>query len=489
MSNFMKNLEATVNTTFTENGAVALKSTGNDCLNLFSVMGALRSRPTDVIDKFRAAYAEDAVLATKMWAYARDVRGGLGEREVGRHMLAQLAVLNPNVVINNIELIPFYGRWDDLFVLFNTPCEAAMVAFVKKTLNADWVAMKHEKKATLLAKWMPSVNTSSRESVAMAKKFCVALHSTEKNYRKTLSALRAYLNVVERHMSANEWYAINYATVPSYAMKRYSNAFRNRDSLYFNAYLEDLKAGKTTIKAATLYPYDIVKSILKRSYSEDMTVLEEQWKALPNYVEGENNYVVMADVSGSMMSSDYRPLATSVGLAIYFSERNKGAYANMFMTFTDRPTLVKIDPNQSLAQKVHTVTRHCGYDTNLERAFKAVLDTAVRTNCPKKDMPKAIIVISDMEINSYSIQGGNFTFYDEMKSRFEAAGYEMPSLVFWNVESRHDVMHAMSGDKNVILVSGQATSTFKLLMGSLEMTPYDLMLKALNNERYNLIKF
>lgn len=313
---FLNNLEIETSITETENGGRALSSTGDGLLNLFAVLGALRSRPHDVIEKFDDAYNEDADLATKMVFYGRDVRGGLGERTVARLMLHRLAEINPSVVNCNIQNIVQYGRWDDLFVLFDTECENAMLNTISTQLSADLIAMREDKPVSLLAKWMPSINTSSRNTVALAAKLVRALEMTPATYRKTLSKLRRYIDVVEVKMSANEWEKINYEHVPSKAMSNYNGAFENHDSVRFLNYLNDVKEGKAKINASTLYPYDIIEKLRCR---DNLDTCDLQWKALPNYVEGDNNFLVMADVSGSMMG---RPMATSVGLAIYFAERS-----------------------------------------------------------------------------------------------------------------------------------------------------------------------
>lgn len=471
---FLNDLEIETSVTETENGGRALSSTGDGLLNLFAVLGALRSRPYDVIEKFDDAYNEDADLATKMVFYGRDVRGGLGERTVGRLMLHRLAEINPDVVNCNIHNIVEYGRWDDLFVLFDTECENAMLNTISNQLSADLIAMREDKPVSLLAKWMPSINTSSRNTVALAAKLARALKMTPATYRKNLSKLRHYIDVVEVKMSANEWGKIDYERVPSKAMSNYDNTFENHDSVRFLNYLNDVKEGKAKINVSTLYPYDIIEK-LDNSTND---TCELQWKALPNYVEGDNNFLVMADVSGSMYG---RPMATSVGLAIYFAERNHGEYAGKFMTFTNDPHLVTIKGN-TLADKYRSVTKEVGYSTNLEKAFDAVLNTAVRTHCSQGELPKALIVISDMEIDAWN--GGSLTFTEEMRKRFADAGYEMPKLVYWNVDSRHDTFLASKNDPNTILVSGQSASTFKNLIKGIECSAFEIMEQTLNDERY-----
>lgn len=474
---FMDDLEIETSTTLTENGGRALSTTGDKLLNLFAVLGALRTRPTDVIDKFDAAFRENADLATKMAFYGRDVRGGLGERAVGRLMLRELTLLYPEVVVANLKNIVEFGRWDDLFVLFDTECEDAMIDFVSKQIMYDWKNMKSNQHVSLLAKWMPSINASSKNTVALAHRFVKAFGIKPNKYRKTLSALRKYIDVTEVKMSANKWTDIDYKAVPSNAMSNYGSAFARHDYEGFNRYMDAVKSGDVKINASTLYPYNVIET-LERS-SRD--VAEAQWNALPNYVDGNNNFLIMADVSGSMSG---RPMHTSVGLAIYFAERNHGAFANKFMTFTDIPQIVEVTDG-TLYEKYRSVTRHVGYSTNLEAAFDAILSTAVRTKCPQAELPKALVIISDLEIDYWN--GGSLTFTEEMHKRFADAGYEMPKLVYWNVDSRKDTFLASKNDPNTILVSGQSASTFKNLIKGIDLSAYEIMVQTLDDPRYDCV--
>ena len=471
----------------TENGATAFSSTGvSSLLDLYATVGGMRARQSDVANKFNACYNEDPLLATRLMFYTRDIRGGLGERDSFRSMLKQLSMRHAEVVVNNIDKIPFYGRWDDLFTLMGTPAEGAMWLLIRDQINSDIENANQGKPISLLAKWMPSINASSKEKIKLANTIAKAFGLTPAQYRKYMSALRDYLNVLETRMSKQEWNKITYNQVPSRAMTKYRKSFYRHDEDRFTQYISDVKQGTETIKAGTLYPYDIVEKYMDSSYYGRRVsiddVLEVQWKALPNYVEGEENVIVMADVSGSMHG---RPMASSVGLAIYFAERNSGPYKDMFMTFSSNPQFVKLK-GESLAEKiVNAQTADWGMSTNLEAAFMKVLSIAIENHVPATDMPKAIVIISDMEIDSCASR--NWSFYDEMVRRYEAEGYIIPNIVFWNVDARHDTFLVDGNRKGVQLVSGQSASTFKNVIASIGMSPYDAMLKTLNSERYSQI--
>ena len=488
----------------TENGAFAYNSTAQGALlDLFSQIGALRPRTDREIEqKFAAAFREDKLLATKMLFYAGDIRqGGLGERRTFRICLRWLADNHPEIVNKNIELIPYFNRFDSWFVLCGTKCENLMWENVAKTLSADMKAYNASTDTkivpiSLLAKWMPSENTSSVKTRQMATKAMRALHLEPRKYRKMLSALRKHINVVERQMSAGEWGLIDYAKVPSYAMHNYGSAFAKHDHERFNAYLQSVKKGEVKINAGVLYPYDLVEKYMdsrqRGTYYGDCfvardenAVVEAQWKAMPNYLTKPVNAVVMADVSGSMRG---RPMATSIGLATYFAQHNTGYYHNQYLTFTSEPKFINIKEGASLLECVQQVAEAgVGYSTNLEKAFLAILNTATFHKVPKNQMPKALVVISDMEIDKYMRSGRHWDFLEVMRHRFKVAGYELPKIVMWNVNARKDTVLSQSED--VIFISGQSASSFKTLCQNLDgITAYDMMLQVLNGKAYSKVR-
>ena len=488
----------------TENGAFAYDSTAQGALlDLFSQIGALRPRTEREIEsKFAAAFREDKLLATKMLFYAGDIRqGGLGERRTFRICLRWLADNHPEIVNKNIELIPYFNRFDSWFVLCGTKCEKLMWENVAKTLAADMkaynasVGNKHVP-ISLLAKWMPSENTSSEKTRQMAVKAQRALQLTPRKYRKMLSALRKHINVTERLMSAGEWAKIDYAKVPSYAMHNYGSAFAKHDHERFDAYLKSVKKGEVKINASVLYPYDLVEKYMNTrevgTYyggcfvaRNENAVVEAQWKAMPNYLTKPVNAVVMADVSGSMRG---RPMATSIGLATYFAQHNTGHYHNQYLTFTSEPKFINIREGASLLECVKKVAEAgVGYSTNLEKAFLAVLETAVNYRVPKNEMPKALVVISDMEIDKYMRPGRHWDFLDVMRHRFANYGYALPKIVMWNVNARKDTVLSQSED--VIFISGQSASSFKSLCQNLDgITAYELMVQTLNGKAYEKVR-
>jgi len=478
----LENIKNEQNYTLTENGTLALNSSSNALVDLFATSGALRNRDeNDITLMFARAMVEDRLLSTRMAFYTRDVRGGLGERRTGRFMFKYLANNYPEIFNKNLEYIAEYGRWDDLvYLLYDAPEQ--IVPLIKKQLALDIENKNRMEPVSLLAKWLPSVNASKRETVKKGKFLAKKLGMSEMEYRKTLSALRAYLNVVEVDMSAKRFGDIEYSAVPSKAMNKYRNAFRRNDGERFNEFLNKVETGETKINASVLYPYDIVEKYLFESCGSD-AVLEQQWKALPNYLEGENRFLIMADVSGSMTG---RPMATSVGLAMYFAERNRGPFANTFMTFSARPELVTIKGETLFEKLKYIMNSQWDMNTNLEAAFDLVLHTAVKYNISESEMPTSIVVITDMEFD-YCVMGKNWLFYDTMEKRFADSGYKIPNIVFWNVNSHNDTYHASYDRKGVQLASGQSPVVFETLVKGVNLTPYEYMLSVINDERYEKI--
>ena len=503
--NFAEAMENKSNWKLTENLAPARATTGNNLIDLFAVIGAMRERPeADIISMWENAYRESPELAVRMIFYAGDIRGiGLGERRTFRILIKHLANTHPSVMRKNIVNIPYYNRWDSLYELIATPCEPDMWTIVRMQWLEDFGNMKHNKPISLMAKWLASVNASSKKTCMLGRKTARELHLSESLYRRALSQLRAYLKVVEKSMSAQEWATIEYSAVPSYAMKNYSKAFARHDGDRFSNYKESLEQkiadgtiSQKDIKSATLFPYDLVRKYIdndsefwfRGSYiGRYDTITEAQWKALPDYLDEEANVVVMADVSGSMYSPNYQPISASLSLALYFASRNKGIYHNKYMTFTDRPSFLTINENASLHdQLVQAWSAGVGYSTNLERAFTYILDTAIENNVKSEDMPKALVVVSDMEIDPF-FRGYQLDFLEEMTRRFRNAGYSMPKVLFWNVEGRNSTFHAKYTNPNAVFASGYSASAFTSIIKGINKTAYEVMYDTLMDAQYDRV--
>ena len=471
--------------TQTENGANAYNSTGHAVLDLFGCIGSLRQRNARDIERlFAEAYQEDPLLTTRCLFYARDVRGGLGERNTFRVLLHYAAIKHPEAVLPNIPYIGIYGRFDDLYALIGTQLEEAMWKQMNDQFKLDEFHMRRNEPVSLLAKWIKTPDASSKETRKLGILTANKLDKTVYHFKRRLRALRRYIGIVEAKMSANEWDKIDYAAVPSRAMMIYRNAFKKHDQVRFEAFLGKVDKGEAVIHAATLFPYDIVEKYEQMGWNatEDAT-LELQWRSLPDYVGTACNAIVMADTSSSMTG---RPMMSSLALAVYFAERNQGAYHGLWMSFSQQPMMHRL-VGETLLQKLQSIERKFwSNNTNIELAFRKILDIAIRRNVAPEDMVKSLIIVSDMEFDRTQF-GYAWGFYDNMAALYASHGYTIPNIVFWNVDSRNDVFHADANRKGVQLVSGQSASTFKQLMQSVGMNPVEMMVNVLNSERYQPI--
>lgn len=467
--------------TRTENGAIALNTTSDARLDLFGTIGALRDADENRIQTlFAEAYVQDSLFATKIVFYARDIRDGLGERKTFRTLIRYMAEKHPEALKPNLDLIGVFGRYDDLYELVGTPLEDDMWEVMKKQFEEDLKNLNSGNVISLLAKWIKTADASNPATRKLGILTAQKLGYPVYNFKRIVRNMRKQIGVVESLMSAGKWDEIKYPEVPSRAMMIYRKAFMKHDPERFEEFINKAEKGEAKVNASTLFPYDIVEKIL--CHKENNKVLEAQWKALPDYVKQGTNALIMADVSGSMSG---RPMATSIGLAIYFAERNTGAYHNMFMTFSSEPETV-ILKGETLEQKVkNAYNAEWGKTTDLKAAFDKVLDIAVKNEVPQEEMPKAIVVISDMEIDFCGNR--SWTFYDKMKNKFRKAGYVIPNIIFWNVDSRHDVFHTDAKRKGVQLASGQSVTVFKQVLQNLGYNPIEAMENIINSERYDCI--
>lgn len=503
--NFAEAMREETTHTFTENGAPARNTSGDKLVDFYSIAGALRNADVNrITGSYDDAFSEDPLLATKILFYARDIRGGLGERRLFRIIIKHMAMYHPEALRPNLDLIGVFGRYDDLYELIDTPLENDMWAVMKAQFEEDKIAEANGKATSLLAKWIKTPDTSSKESRRLGCLTARKLGYSVKDFKRILRKLRRAIGIVESLMSAKQWDKIKYPEVPSRAMKIYKNAFLKHDQERFLDFTQKALSGEVKINSSTLYPYDIIEEVLGSSWSGfyvkdgNHDIAEAQWRALPNYVKPGSKAIAMADVSGSM---EGRPINTSVGLAIYFAERNEGPYKDMFITFSANPHFQRLK-GTTLCEKLANINyKDWDSNTDLEAALMLICMTAIENNVKPEDMPDALIILTDMEIDRCVRMNRNhwnrittdddiidsWSFYDDVKRYYESNGYNIPNIIFWNVDSRNDVFHADSKRKGVQLVSGQSTAVFKQLMDNIGLTPYEAMLNVINDDRYSCI--
>lgn len=487
MNTFLKSLESELNVTQTENGAKAYKGTLNRCLDLFAQIGASRNDIPRAEKLFAYALKEDPETALRILFWARDIRGGQQERAVFRALISRLAEESPEKLSRVLSLVPEYGRWDDIFLpLEGTSLWSEVLSLVKSQFDADMKSLNAGQSVSLLGKWLPSINASSKNSKRIGRKIASYLGLSERNYRLALRNLRSRIKIVEQPMCSREWGEIDYSKVPSRAMFMYRKAFAKNDSNRYQEYLSSVERGEAKINSGTLFPSDIVDEYLHKNARNDKTI-DLQWEALPNYMEGENfNGLVVADVSGSMDMYGGRPMAVSIGLAMYIAERNTSpVWKDKFITFSANPSLQTI-VGSTIGSRIRNLERaQWSMNTDLNAVFKTILDTAVKNSVSAEDMPQKLIIVSDMQFDQ-ACRSNSRTNLEQIQKMYRKAGYEMPHLIFWNVRSSDNVP-AKADDSGVSLVSGYSPSIMKTILTGNTVTPVDTMMDTVYSDRYNPI--
>lgn len=483
----LKFLKKEANITYTENGALSYETTSSDCLDLFATAGALRSRTEEeIVGRFARAYIENADLAMKILFFTRDIRGGLGERRTFRVILRWLSGFHKDSVRKNLAFIAEYGRFDDMLCLLDTPCKSEVLAYLKKQVELDLAAAAAGKPVSLLAKWLPSINTSSPVSRNYAARIARGFQMNQAQYRKTLSLLRRRIHIVENDLREKQ-YTFDYAKLPSKALLKYRAAFYRNDPARYEAFLEQAEAGTVKMNTGTLTPYDIITPFFTRQTGDsERRSLDTAWKGLADFTNGENALVVV-DGSASMYQNR-RPLpaAVAISLALYFAERNNGVFKNHFITFSHNPRLVEIK-GRTLYEKVAFCAQYNEVaDTNIQKVFELILRTAVKHKLPQKKLPATIYIISDMEFNICA-EDAELTNFAWAKEHFAKHGYALPSIVFWNVDSRGRQQPVHANEQGVTLVSGCSPRLFSSVLSG-NLSPYGQMLEILNSGRYDEIR-
>lgn len=465
MNSFVNAVQETPVETRTINGMKTNASSMNALVDLFFAIGA--SRGKDMTKAFEKAIVANETLALRLLMWARDVRGGAGEREVVRKILTYMEKNHPAALERILPLIPEYGRFDDLLVFQTQAFKEKAYVIIGDALRAG---------NGLAAKWMPRKGPIAVE----IRNF---FGMSPKQYRKSLVALT---KVVEQDMCAKRWNMIEYSHVPSLAAARYQKAFNRNDPMGYAKYKSKLATGEAKINANAVYPYDVIKS---GKFGGDHAVMQAQWDALPRYI-GDELVLPMCDVSGSMGcpvggNDNLSCMDVCVSLGLYLADKNTGPFKDMFLTFSATPSInvLKGDLRSKLRQ---LETANWGMNTNLNAAFDEILRVAVKGKVKAADMPKYLLIMSDMEFD-------RCTRFDDsamqmIQRKFEAAGYEVPKIVFWNLHARAGNVPVKYNMKNVALVSGFSPSIMTAVLGAKDMSPVSVMLETLNSERYAAIK-
>ncbi len=484
MNKFIDGLRIEANYKKTENGMIALNSTGSSLLDIFgSILSMRLEKITDIENKFIRAFNEDKNLTLKLLFYIRSIRTiGQGEREVFRKGLKVLARAYPSSVLKNMKYIKEFGRIDDLYALVDTPLEKDMFIYLKNLVNNDL----NESSLSLTGKWLKSINASNPKTRALgrltAKNFGLSL----KEYRKLCASLRFKLSILENKLRLKDYAKINYSTLPSQAFMKYYQVFRRNDKKRFDEFLNDAKKEMIKLNASTLNPYQIVLKYTNNYYYPEQIdeTLEIAWNNLPKWINGNHNALAIVDTSASMYGLPY---AIAASLGIYLATNNNGVWKNKLITFSNRPRFIELC-GESLYEKLKCFTPVYG-NTNIEAVFKLILNTAIKNNLKSEDMPERIIIISDMQFDEARSLKSNELLTDNLKYEFRNNGFKLPQIVYWNTSLQHkSTFHAYKNSDGAVLVSGVSSSIFMdVLIGKFQ-EPYEYMIKTLNNKTFDMIK-
>lgn len=510
--NYMKTCQ---NCSVTENGAVGYKTTIHPLVDLNFMVSSLRNRDEEgIVREFIKAYYDEPKYAIKWLFFLRDILEGMGERRTFRVCVKYLAQSHTEIAKAVMVLIPEYGRYDDLLVLLDTVLCDDVCRFIKAQINTDLCKMKENKPISLLAKWLPSVNTSSKETRKWARLLARKLEMSEREYRKILSSLRSYGNVVEVKMSASRWTEIEYEKVPAKANLKYDVAFAKHDMDRRREYLQKVFMCETKLNGKGIMPYEVVHRLLKGQYYyqgglKDDLLAELMWK---NIVEqgfqndwGFDDCIVVADGSGSMYSNASGSTSVTAieicnSLAIYFAEQLKGAFYNKAITFSSRPQFIDLEKGKSLKEKLEIMFAHNEVaNTNIEAVFDMLLDMAISNEVPAEELPKQVLIISDMEFDSASSpdvwyshneKWNKFTpaLFETIENRYQRVGYKVPRLVFWNVCGRTDTIPKVNNEEGICLLSGFSQNAMKIASNKETKEPYESLIQVLDKPRYDAIE-
>ena len=463
-----------INKVFTENGDKAFATTGSYCLDYFSLVGGMRNNLRDALNLFMKSYYEDPIMTIKILFYVRDIRSGLGERNLFRYTFNALANMYPDVARQLIEFIPEYGRYDDLLVCLDSTLKKDVIRFFKDQLDEDIKNKKEGKSISLLAKWLPSINTSNPDARKLATKLAEGFCMKKEDYRKTLSFLRKGM-IIENNLREVD-YTFDYEKVPSCAFFKYQNAFNNHDRLRYKEFIESAKQGKTKINTNTLYPYEIIRKLEKNVDKKEAASLDAIWKNFDR-TNINSKTIVVRDGSGSMY--DYEPvsaISVATSLAILFAEQLTGEFKDTFITFSSRPRIVKIK-GETIEEKFKYIRKFSDCSTtNIKKVYDLILDTYKHPSFNKDDALDRVVIISDMEFNS--LGNKSKSTFEYFKEKFEELGFRMPEIVFWNVRARN-VHYPTINENGVKLISGSSAKVINMVTNNITTDAYQFMLECL----------
>ena len=526
----MKNTDTETRLAYTDNGALAYETSGSSLTDFdFNTSSYRHADAENIVKDFEKIFYSDKDLAMRYIFYVGDIREGKGERHIFNEVMANLASTNPDLAKAVIGLIPEYGRWDEVVNLIDTPIKSDVINLIKTQLESDIAASSENKEISLLAKWLPSINATKKDTIRKANIISKELGMDKKTYRKTLSMLRDKLNIIEKALAEKnvEKLVEMQEVLSSKQNYKYKNALMRLMPEERKLYFEKVLRGEAKFNADVLEPYEVYfryRNEIGSRWSYSPSALksadisyETMWKMLPNKVVPENEVLVIRDGSGSMTSSipgtnNGQILDVASALTVYFSEHSEGGFKNKFITFSSKPELVDLSGCKSLFDKIKLLDTYddCT-NTNLEKTFDLILETAKRNHMTQDQLPKNLLIVSDMQFDmatnhrSYwdrhgNDDGWNETLFDSIRKKYEAAGYEIPRLIFWNVAAQKTTIPEIKNDLGLVLLSGYSKNIMDMIcennfemeivneegkVEKVQLSPEEVLKNKVYSERYD----
>lgn len=502
MNTFIKVIKKALNESITDNGAKAFKTTFEPLLNCnYGVVAArLFYDESCIEDDFKRALKNNKEFAIAWLFYLRDCRGGIGERDTFRKIITDVLSNDyPEDTCKILELIPEYGRWDDLVYIFDKTddedVKKTCIKIIRDQIMQDmfYVLENKKEKVSLCAKWLPSPNTSSNETRRVANKLYKHISPSISGYRKALSLLRKAINVTERNLSSKTYDNIDYSKVPSRAALKYTDTFIQNDGVRFSHYVEECIKGNATINTIGISPYEILRKACEDTSSvESHKIYELMWDQLvehgfPN-IEKFNKALCVVDSSGSMsnakVSGNTTAFDVASSLGLYFSTKMTGPFHDKMITFASKPAWIDVSKYNHLKDKYELLKRaHWSLTTNIEAVFDLILKLAKGENVKAEDMPDTLLIVSDMQFNG-AIERTDLPLMKYIKNKFHEAGYKLPKLVFWNVAGNAGTIPAIEEEDNgVALISGFNQNAAKVATSD-KKDPYLALVETITSDRY-----
>ena len=509
----LKKNEPSVDLTFTDNGALAYATSGDSFVDFDFATSTFRGKnEEEIYDEFVKIFLQNKELAMRQLFFLGDIREGKGERHAFKSIMKHLALNYTDVARAVLKLIPEYGRWDEVVDLLNTPLHNDVIKMLRDQIKEDLNNADEGKEISLCAKWLPSINASSKDTTKKALVISEAFGMNKKEYRKMLSFLRDKLNIIEKALAEKNIEKLSdmQEVLSSKQNFKYSKAVMRLMPEERKEFFEKVKRGEATINVDVLEPHEIYGRYRREHMGWHGCDLDESyemlWSMLPNKVIDANNVLVVRDGSGSMTTpipgtNHFQVLDVASALSIYFSEHQEGGFKDKFITFSSRPKLVDLSGCDTLAEKMALLSRYTEIDsTDIEKTFDLILKTAVKNDMKQEELPKSLLIVSDMQFDL--AHSGNYdeTLFETIKNKYKEAGYEIPRLIFWNVNISKITVPEVDNDRGLVLLGGFSKNTIDMIAENnfekeivneegeketVQLTPFEVLFNKLSSERYN----